>query len=259
MRIFVCPYCRTDLKETNGSFKCSECNRVFPVVEGIPDFLPKEASLERKRLTEFVDRLALIYETPLWYPMVYHFYGGLFIPSVKRTVMIVTDMLEIDGGIALDVACGTGLFTRNIARRAKQVYGFDISMGMLRTAQRYAERDNLENIIFARAEAENIPSPNEFFDGVSCCGALHLFPDVRTTLEEMNRVLKKGHKLAVMTFVRRRFLGTRTVYEHLEREHHAHIFNVEELQKYSENTGYTDFKYNIFGSMILLEAKKIYN
>jgi ubiquinone/menaquinone biosynthesis C-methylase UbiE/uncharacterized protein YbaR (Trm112 family) len=259
MRIFACPYCRTELKETNGSFRCSGCNRVFPVVEGIPDFLPKEASRERKRLVKFVDRLSSIYETPLWYPVVYHFYGGLFIPSVKRTVMIITDMLEIDGGTALDVACGTGLFTRNIASKAKQVYGFDISMVMLRRGRKYAERDNLENIVFARAEAENIPFPNEFFDGVSCCGALHLFPDVRTTLEEMNRVLKTDHKLAVMTFVRRRFLGIKRVYEHLEREHHAHIFNVDELQKYLENTGYNEFKYNIYGSMTLFEAKKISN
>jgi len=50
MRIFVCPYCKTELKEVNGSFKCPKCNKAFPVVEGIPDFLPKEASRERNRL-----------------------------------------------------------------------------------------------------------------------------------------------------------------------------------------------------------------
>lgn len=73
----------------------------------------------------------------------------------------------------------------------------------------------------------------------------------------MNRVLKKDHKLAVMTFVRRRFLGIKRVYEHLEKEHHAHIFDVDELRNYLKNTGYTKFEYNTHGSMILFEAKKI--
>ena len=41
-------------------------------------------------------------------------------------------MLEIDKGVALDAACGTGLFTRSIARRVEKVYEIDISMGMLK-------------------------------------------------------------------------------------------------------------------------------
>lgn len=133
-------------------------------------------------MIEFVDRLSLIYETPFWYPVVYHLYRGLFIPSVETTIKIITDMLEIDGSLTLDVACGTGLFARSIARRAKQVYGIDISMGMIRKAWEYAKRDSLQNIVFARAEVEKMPFPNNFFDGVSCCGALHLFPYVSEAL-----------------------------------------------------------------------------
>jgi len=239
-----------------GKLLCRKCGKSYKIANRIPDFLPEEANSEGKKMIKFVDRLSLIYETPLWYPLVYHLYGGLFIPSVKKTIEMITDMLEIDGGVALDVACGTGLFTRSIARRAKQVYGFDISMGMLKKAQKYAERDGLENMVFVRAEVENIPFPNEFFDGVSCCGALHLFPNISRALREINRVLKKGCKLVTMTFVRRRFLGIKRVYEHLEREHRVHVFDVDELQRYLKNAGFSEFKHNIYGSMILFEAKK---
>lgn len=173
---------------------------------------------ERKEIIKAVDRLSVIYETLLWYPIVYHIYGGFFIPRVKETVNSITDMLEIDRGIALDVACGTGLYTGNIAKRAKEVYGIDFSMGMLRKAQKYTKRENLG---------------------------------------EMNRVLKKDGKLAVMTFVRRGFLGIKRIYKHLEEKHHIHIFDVDELQACLENTGYSDFKYSICGSMILFEANKI--
>lgn len=113
------------------------------------------------------------------------------------------------------------------------------------------------NILLARAEVEHLPFKDDFFDGVSCCGALHLFPDVTEAFKEMNRVLKKEGKLAVMTFVRKRFLGIKRIYEHLDKDHHFHVFDVDELKSYLENTGYSNFKYNIYGSMILFEAKKI--
>jgi len=257
MTVFTCPYCKEDLKEVNGYLKCLNCDLTFPIVKNIPDFLQKNPEPERKKMIKAIDRLSTIYETPLWYPLIYHFYGGFFIPSIKETVNSITDMLEIDGGIALDVACGTGLYTRSIAQRAKEVYGIDFSMEMLKKAQEYAKKENLDNIIFARAEVEHLPFKNKFFDGISCYGALHLFPDVTEALGEMNRVLKKDHKLAVMTFVKKRFLGIKRIYEHLNKDHHFHVFDVDELKVYLENTGYSDFKYNIYGSMILFEAKKI--
>ncbi len=257
MTVFMCLYCKGDLKKINGYLRCLDCDFKFPIIKDIPDFLQKDTGPERKKMIKAIDRLSTIYETPLWYPIIYHIYGGFFIPSVKETVNSITDMLEIDGGIALDVACGTGLYTRNIAKHAKEVYGIDFSMGMLRKAQEYAKRESLDNIVLARAEVENLPFKNDCFDGISCCGALHLFSDVAEALGEMNRVLKRDGKLAVMTFVRRRFLGIKRIYEHLERDHHFHVFSVDDLQSDLENTGYSDFKYNIYGSMILFEAKKI--
>lgn len=257
MTVFTCPYCKGDLKEINGYLKCLNCDLKFPVIKNIPDFLQKrQMTSERNKLIKFIDRLSTIYETPLWYPIVYHIYGGFFIPSVKETVNSINDMLEIDGGISLDVACGTGLYTRSIARKAKKVYDIDFSMGMLKKAQEYVKRDGLGNIVLARAEVEHLPFKNDFFDGISCCGALHLFPDVIGALGEMNRVLKRGGKLAVMTFVRKRFLGIKRIYEYWEKKQ-FHVFDVDELKGYLEDTGYSDFKYNIYGSIILFEAKKI--
>ena len=257
MIVFVCPFCKSELEEQDSSLMCLECNIKYPVIDGIPDFMPSKVAPERKGKIRFVDRLSSIYETRIWYPMVYHFYGGFFIPSVKTTIEIITRLLEIEGGVAMDVACGTGLFARSIAREARQVYAFDISMKMLRKAREYAERDGLENIVFARAEVEHIPFSKGFFDGVSCCGALHLFPDVGRALREIGYVTKSGFKLAVMTFVKRGFLGVRRIYEHLEKDHHVHVFDENELSTLIKSAGYSEFKYSIYGSMILFEAKKI--
>lgn len=134
MTDFTCHYCKGELEEINGYFKCLNCDFKIPIVENIPDFLQKDIEPERKKLIKAIDRLSTIYETLLWYPLIYHFYGGFFIPSIKETVNSITAMIDIDGGIALDVACGTGLYTRSIAKRAKEIYGIDFSMGMLKKA-----------------------------------------------------------------------------------------------------------------------------
>ncbi len=129
-------------------------------------------------------------------------------------------------------------------------------MGMLQKAAEYAEDKKIDNIHFARARAEKLPFRDDFFDGVICCGALHLFPDTEEALVEMKRVMKNGARLAVMTFVKRRFLKFKRVYEHLRKDHGAHIFDVEELDTYLSKTGFKNFTYNIYGSMILFQAEK---
>jgi len=58
-----------------------------PVREGIPDFIREELSQSRdpvlRRMTA-IDRMAGIYETKLWYPLVLNVYGGFGAPSLKR-------------------------------------------------------------------------------------------------------------------------------------------------------------------------------
>jgi SAM-dependent methyltransferase len=256
---YVCPVCRLPLSSKMDRLFCQQCGVEYPVKNGIPDFILEDLSKSTHPILRSVprlDKLAKIYETWLWYPIVYHFYGGLFIPSVKDEVKMITEMAGAENGLGLDVACGTGLFTRSMAKKMRLVYGFDISMGMLEKATEYAEKEGLGNIRFARAKADKFPFPDSTFDGVVCCGALHLFPDTVEALSEMARVMKKGSRLAVMTFVKRRLFKFKRVYEHLKREHGAHIFDVEEIDGYLSQTGFKGFTCNIYGSIILFSAER---
>jgi len=256
---YVCPNCGATLFLERDWLSCRRCKGTYPVKSGIPDFILEDLSKSQHpvlRSVSHLDVLAKIYETPLWYPIVYRFYGGLFIPSVKEEVRIVTEMVDAEKGLGLDVACGTGLFTRSMARKMRLVYGVDISVGMLRKAAEYSEEEKIDNIRFARARAEKLPFPDGLFDGVVCCGALHLFPDTAEALSEIGRVMRKGARLAVMTFVKRRFLKFKRVYEHLRRDHGVHVFDEEELNRYLSQSGFKEFKYNTYGSMILFHAEK---
>jgi len=256
---YVCPVCRLPLSSKMDGFFCQRCGIKYPVKSGIPDFILEDLSKSTHpvlRSVSRLDKLAKIYETWLWYPIVYHLYGGLFIPSVEEEVKMITEMANAENGLGLDVACGTGLFTRSMAKKMRLVYGVDISMGMLEKATEHAEKEKIGNIRFARAKAERLPFSDGLFDGVVCCGALHLFPDTVEALSEMARVMKEGARLAVMTFVKRRFLRFKRVYEHLRKEHGGHVFDVEEIDCYPSQAGFKDFTYKVYGSMILFHVER---
>ena len=257
---YVCPVCKSGLSPSEGGYSCRFCQKTYFIKNEIPNFLTQPESESENpiiRSVGTIDKLAKIYETKLWYPLVYHIYGGIKIPSVKETIKKVTGMTDAQGGIVLDVACGTGMYTRSIAKRAAKVYGIDISQGMLEQAKKLAEKEGLNNIVLSRADVEKLPFPDHFFDAACCAGSLHLFPDTVEALREIARVLKPESPLAVMTFTRRRFLKYKWVYEHLKKDHGAYIFELNELAKWLVEAGFKDFKPEIYGSMLLFSTRKI--
>lgn len=107
----------------------------------------------------------------------------------------------VDGPL-LDIACGTGRYTRWLAQRCeeRQVIGLDLSLPMLRQALRTAGGE--ERISFVRASALALPFADGAFGAVNCFAALHLFPDPSRALAEVGRVLRPGGSFTGMTACR---------------------------------------------------------
>lgn len=105
-----------------------------------------------------------------------------------------------EGQRALDVGCGTGLATRQVALRVGSsgaVVGIDLSRGMVETARGAAAPPHAGSIEFRVMDAEALDFPDAIFDVViSLCAVSH-FPDIRTALSEMYRVLEPGGRLVV--------------------------------------------------------------
>ena len=59
--------------------------------------------------------------------------------------------------------------------------------------------------------------------------SLYLFSDTAEALSEMTWVWKRYARLSVMTFVKRRFLRFKRVYEDLREDYRALILDVEEV------------------------------
>ena len=97
------------------------------------------------------------------------------------------------GHRVLDVACGTGVLTREAARRAGgSVTGLDLDPAMLAVAARLSP-----NIRWQQGNAESLPFPDQSFDAVVSQFGLMFVPDKAQALREMMRVLAPGGRLAV--------------------------------------------------------------
>ncbi len=259
--IYVCPRCKGLLRQEKGALRCPACSQTYPLREGIPDFIGEELSQSADpvlRRMRFIDRMASIYESRLWYPIVLNLYCGFHSPSPAHLISIVSQKIQLAKGRVLDIACGPGTYGRRVASPSKEVFGIDVSMGMLRQGVAYIAKKGNSHMRFARARVEALPFEDGFFDAALCCGSLHLFADTVIALREMARVLKPAAILSVFTFTAGRggILKFRSVREWSRRRQGLHVFDIPEMERYLTASGFKDFQPEISGSILTFSARK---
>jgi len=98
----------------------------------------------------------------------------------------------------LDIGCGTGNYTDLFQKitRTKQyhIYGIEPSEGMISKA-----RQKNSQITFKQATAEDIPFEGNFFDFVFMTDVIHHIPDIRKMFSEIQRILKPGGRVCIVT------------------------------------------------------------
>jgi len=124
-------------------------------------------------------------------------YEAEFVPALFRPFSgTVADVAGVAAGQrVLDVACGTGVLARTVAKRVGptgQVLGLDANPEMLTVARRL---DKAIEWIDGRAEA--LPLPDASVDAVVSQFGLMFFDDRVAALREMRRVLRPAGRLAV--------------------------------------------------------------
>jgi 2-polyprenyl-6-hydroxyphenyl methylase/3-demethylubiquinone-9 3-methyltransferase len=102
-------------------------------------------------------------------------------------------------GIWLDVGCGSGYFSRIMARHGPPVIGYDGSQAMLESARRAAEAENLSSRIEFQLvpTVERISRPDASGDGCLCLNVLEYLDKPFDCLDEMVRVLRPGGLLVL--------------------------------------------------------------
>ncbi len=263
--LYSCPVCKQGLEPIRDGLSCRVCARNYPIVSGIPDFLPIHLQESRNRSLSVVgkwdshalfDFMASVYE-PWIYPAVCNLYGGWRSTSLKQLAQDVADIVASRDGVILDAACGPGTYGRRIASASRTVFGIDICMSMLRRGAHYVERGHIPNVHFARATVEALPFRAGLFDAAICAGSLNHFSDVVLALREINRTMKVGAPLAVMCFalINSGLIKYQSIRE-LSEKGGGHIYSVADLARCVAEADFEGFSSHAYGSMVVFSARK---
>lgn len=92
----------------------------------------------------------------------------------------------------LEIGIGTGRIALPLARQIGAVFGIDLSLPMM---LRLREKQSVEIMHLALADASRIPFTSQGFDAIVIVHVLHLIDDLRPVLAELGRIIRPGGTL----------------------------------------------------------------
>ncbi|MFJ9644023.1 class I SAM-dependent methyltransferase [Streptomyces sp. NPDC101206] len=108
---------------------------------------------------------------------------------------------DVRGRSVLDLACGTGFYSREFKRRgAADVFGVDISVEMIAAAREFEQRDPL-GVRYEVGDVTELPSPDRRFDvalGVQCLNYAEDVAAVERMCRNVHRSLVPGGEFFVL-------------------------------------------------------------
>jgi 2-polyprenyl-3-methyl-5-hydroxy-6-metoxy-1,4-benzoquinol methylase len=114
--------------------------------------------------------------------------------AIRRGRLVAASAKLVPGVKALEIGCGTGLFTRLFAETGARILAVDISEDLIEIAKRFEYTKH--NVAFLAAPFEDKKLTNEGpFDAVVGSSVLHHL-EVRPALKRIHELLNSGGRLA---------------------------------------------------------------
>lgn len=186
-----------------------------------------------------------------WRPALGRVAKGVLGPGMAEERRIARLLLGLaPGERVLDVACGTGAFTRDFARAVAPdglSLGIDVSETMLERATAEAERTGVTEVAYVRGDAQELPFADASFDAVCCFAALHLFADPFRALDRMRAVLAPGGRIAIFTSARGRSTPLRAWESLAQSRSGMRMFERDEVVEALEQRAFQDIRQRLTG------------
>lgn len=199
-----CPRCQADhafeVKPDSRVLHCQQCQSSYSYAQGFVDFLPELPSKKVGLSQRFMENSLVVsvyegYFRPLFTAL------GSPIKYDEEETWLAQVSTRLPVKLVLDLAAGTGRYARLLAEQYQPdlVIAADVSVPMIRQGIRSCQAQGFDNILYVRADAQQLPFRSAEFDRLNCFGALHLFPDPPGAIRELGRVAKPGAALTCLT------------------------------------------------------------
>ena len=128
------------------------------------------------------------------------FFAGLMNGSHAPLTDWAFTHVEIpEGATALDVGCGGGRTIEKLTTKAAQVYGIDYAAGSVAASRAHNKRLIAEGRAHVeQASVSQLPFADNTFDVVTAIETQYYWPDLKSDMKEILRVLKPGGRLMVV-------------------------------------------------------------
>ena len=176
----ACPACKQLINRSDHELICPGCGTTFPLVNGIPRFVPKENYAES-------------------FGLQWNRFASTQIDSIVGTnrseARFKNETLwneEILGKkLVLDAGCGSGRFSEIALRFGAFLIAVDYS-----TAVEAAQKNlTSPNKLIVQGDLANLPIANETFDYIYCIGVLQHTSEPSIIVNELLRCLKVGGEI----------------------------------------------------------------
>jgi SAM-dependent methyltransferase len=196
--VIVCPACKSALALTarsnegaeilDGRLTCGTCAREYPIVKGVPRFVPRDAYAES-------------------FGYQWNWFRTVQLDSLNHTSGSDEALFgatgwtdeEYRGRRLFDAGVGAGRFADRASAKGAEVFGVDLTMAVDAAFRNIGRRPNVH---LFQADIFALPFREDAFDLAYSIGVLHHTPDPRAAFARVADTVRPGGKFAVYMYAR---------------------------------------------------------
>lgn len=222
--ILICPACGSSLglsilleksgQIEDGLLACKKCGKIYPIIEGIPRFVPNAFAQHPGFLERYPEVKSSLGDdefskthgsTQERFSYEWMRYPGS-LPEDRPVFLDETQIPAEDwkGKRIMDAGCGMGRYSRVAHEFGAEVVAIDLGTALIRLKDLAAQSERMHIV---QGNLMSPPIRPESFDIVYSLGVIHHTPSARETLNKLATLVKRGGLMSIWVY------GTNGPYE----------------------------------------------